>query len=165
MVNLKIVCADCRAQIVRELDAERATAVKLPPAIVMGVLSAIVCGAAWALIAVLANLEIGFAAIGVGFVTSWGVLFGAGQKRSRELQWIAVACSVLGLVVGKYFIVAHAIVTYAKGAEGMSMFEPRLVLVFLENFAKFLSPWDLLWVFLAFRVAWRVPKPRDVRVS
>jgi hypothetical protein len=165
VVNSKHVCADCRTKVLNELEAEKATVVKMPIALAGGVLAALLCGALWATIAVLTNLEIGYAAVGVGFATGWGVVLGAGQKRGKNLQWLAVGCSVLGLIVGKYFIVAHAVITHVEGAKDVSYFDPRLVPLFFEVLPKVLTPFDALWVFIALRVAWRVPKAKTVRVS
>jgi len=113
---------------------------------------------------VVTNLEIGYAAIGGGFLTGWGVVLGARGKKGRPLQWMAVACAVFGLLVGKYFTGAH-FVTVSKGWEGTSIFDTQLVEVFFKVFPDTLSPWDGLWAFIALRVAWRIPKPTTVHVS
>jgi hypothetical protein len=165
LVNTKFVCADCRTKVINELEAEKATAVKMPIAFAGGVLAALLCGAAWAAIAVATKLEIGYAAVGVGLATGWGVVLGAGQKRGKNLQWLALGCSVLGLVVGKYFILAHAVITHMDGASDVSYFDPRLVSLFFEHLTDMLSPFDALWAFIALRIAWRVPRPKSVSVS
>jgi hypothetical protein len=164
IVNKRQVCADCRAKIVSELDAEKAAPARLPPAVAGGIAAAILCGAAWATMVVVTNYEIGYAAVGVGFATGYGVLLGAGRKRGSQLQWVAVGCSVLGLIFGKYFIVAHAIVTHVEGAQGLSYFAPQLFRIFIEVLPKVLSPFDALWAFIALRIAWRIPKPTMIQV-
>ena len=163
LVNSKSVCAPCRAQIASELAAEQAQAASLPMALAGGVLGAIVCGAAWAAMVVITNLEIGYAAVGVGFVTGWGVLLGSRKKKGRNLQWIAVACSVLGLLIGKYFIVAHFAIK-GSGAD-LSLFDPRLVKVFFKVLPDTLSPFDALWAFIALRMAWRIPRPTTLQAG
>jgi len=164
VVNAKNVCASCRAQIESDLAAEQAQPARLPLALGGGIVAAILCGAAWALMVVVTNLEIGYAAIGVGFLTGWGVVLGARGKKGRPLQWMAIACAVFGLLVGKYFTVAH-FVTTSKGWEGTSIFDTQLIEVFFKVFPDTLSPWDGLWAFIALRVAWRIPKPTTVHVS
>jgi len=72
---------------------------------------------------------------------------------------------VLGLVLGKYFTVAHLIISNDPGAKSFSHFDPRLVSAFFDHLSTFLSPFDALWIFIALRVAWRIPKPRAVQVG
>jgi hypothetical protein len=36
--------------------------------------------------------------------------------------------------------------------------------VFFKLLPSFLSPFDALWVFIALRIAWRIPKSRSVQV-
>lgn len=165
IVNAKAVCADCRDKVLVELRSEQAAAGHFPAAIGGGIAAAVLCGAAWAAMVVLTDFEIGYAAVGVGIVVGWGVLLGARKKRGRELQWIALACSVLGLVLGKYFTIAHLIITHVQDAKDLSHFDPRLVPVFFKVLPSFLSPFDALWVFIALRVAWRIPKPRAVQLG
>ncbi len=164
VVNGRPVCAECRGKVVAELEAEQAAPAHLLPAVLGGVVASILCGAAWATIAIVTGFVIGYAAVGVGFVTGWGVVLGAGRKKGAALQWLAVGCSVLGLVIGKYFIVAHSIVTQVKDAEGLSMIDPRIIRVFFEVFPKVVTPFDGLWVFIALRVAWRIPRQTRVLV-
>jgi hypothetical protein len=165
VVNTKAVCADCRDKVLAELRSEEAEAVHYPAAVGGGIIAAVLCGAAWAAMVVITDVEIGYAAVGVGFLVGYGVLLGARKKRGRNLQWIAIGCSVLGLVLGKYFTVAHMIITHVEGAKDLSHFDPRLVPVFFKVLPSFLSPFDALWVFIALRVAWRIPKPRAVQVG
>ncbi len=165
VVNGKEVCTDCRGKVVAELQAEQAGGVHYPAAIGGGVVAAVLCGAAWAAMVVVTNFEIGYAAVGVGFVVGYGVLLGARKKRGRNLQWLALGCAVLGLVLGKYFTIVHLILTNVEEAKDLSHFDPRLVPVFFRLLPSFLSPFDALWVFIALRVAWRIPKATEIQVS
>jgi hypothetical protein len=164
VVNMKFTCASCRDQVVAELSAEKAGVARLPAAVGGGIVAAVLAGAAWAIIAVVTKMEIGFAAVGVGYLAGWGVFLGARKKKGTQLQWIAVGCAVLGLLLGKYFIVAHEIVTNIEVAKDWSLVDPRIVRVFFSAFTEFLSPWDALWTFFAFGAAWKVPKPTQIKV-
>ncbi len=165
VVNGKSVCGDCRSKVVAELRAEQVEIDNVPAALGGGILAAILCGAAWAAMVVVTNFEIGYAAVGVGIVVGYGVLLGAGKKRGRNLQWIALACSVLGLLLGKYFTIAHLIIANVEEAKELSHFDPRLVAVFFRALPDFLSPFDALWVFIALRVAWKIPKPTTIQLG
>lgn len=163
-VNARRVCRDCLSKILAEIEGERASAMRLPPAIAGGIIAAILCGAAWTAMVVATKMEIGYAAVGVGLATGYGVLLGAGRKKSAQLQVVAVLCSIFGLVLGKYFTVAYLIVHRVESAKGLSYFDPRLFNVIFQVLPKVLSPWDALWAFIALRIAFRILRPTDVRV-
>jgi hypothetical protein len=112
--------------------------------------------------AVQTDREFGFAAVGVGYAVGWSVFIGSGQKRGRNLQWVSLASAVLGLIVGKYFVFAHAVVTRVEAAHGLSLFDPQLIRFFVAVFPDVLSPFDFLWVLLAFRGAWKIPEAKPV---
>jgi hypothetical protein len=162
IVNGKRVCGVCQEQIVTELKKERADSSALPMSIGAGVVSAVVCGAVWAAITVVTNMEIGWVAIGVGWLTGQAVVLGARGKKGRQLQMIAAGCSLLGLVLGKYFIVAHVIKTQL--GVNISYFDVKIIQFFFGNLGLFLQPFDALWAIFALLAAWSVPKPIQLDV-
>ncbi len=170
MVNGKRVCEDCKIQILNELEQEKANAGNLMVALGFGIVAALIGGALWAVIAVVTKMAIGYVAVGVGYLAGYGVVMGAGKKKSFQLQVVAAGCAVLGLLFGKYFIFAHAIIQStgnsqgADTAEKLSYFDPLLFQVFFQFASKMLSPWDILWVVFAIGVAWGMPKPTEVTV-
>jgi hypothetical protein len=165
LVNQKLACGDCLKQILAEIEAEKVNGSGLLFAVGGGVVAAVLCGAAWTAMVILTNMEIGYAAVGVGLATGYGVLLGAGKKKGFNLQVVAVLCAVLGLILGKYFTVAHVILHQVKEAEGLSYFDQRLFPIFVEVLPQLLSPFDALWAFIALRIAWRIPRPTEVRVA
>ncbi|MEQ1919846.1 MAG: hypothetical protein ABL955_11660, partial [Elusimicrobiota bacterium] len=108
-VNGKTTCLACRDAVLAEIASEADGSVKLAPVIAIGTVASAACGAAWALLIILTKSEIGFAAVGIGYAVGHAVRQAAGGKRGRRLQWVAVACSTLGLLLGKYFYVAHMV--------------------------------------------------------
>ena len=163
-VDAKRACVECLRKILASIDAETATVAHLPAAIAGGIVAAILCGAAWTAMVVASQMEIGYAAIGVGFATGWGVRLGAGKRKGGRLQAIAVLCSILGLALGKYFTVSYFLVKNSPAAQGLTWFDPRLVEVFVKVLPDVLSPWDAVFALIALRAAWRIPRPRSVRV-
>src|SRR5204863_325935 len=157
-VNSRLACRACLGQVQRELAAERGGASSIPGGLVDGAVGALVGGGAWALIAILTNLAIGYVAVGVGFLAGYGVLVGAGRKKSAQLQGVAVACALLGLLLGKYFIVAHFLIEKFPDA-GLSYLDSRLFKIFADHVTDFFRPFDLLWMFLALGAAVRVTRP------
>jgi len=163
-VEFRQVCAACRDEVLGEILTAAPTPAQFKLAIFFGVATAIVCGAAWALAVVRTHYEFGYAAAGVGYAVGWGVVLGSGGKRGRNLQRLSVACAVLGLIVGKYFAFAHAVVMQVDGFQGRSLFDPRLVPIFAFVLRSVLSPFDFLWALLAFRGSWKVPERKAVDV-
>jgi hypothetical protein len=67
----------------------------------------------WYFVVVATGLEVGIVAAVLGWVTSAGVLFGAGPWRGRRLQLLAVALTLASLVLAQYLITWHFIQRYA----------------------------------------------------
>lgn len=146
-----------------EISGEAAADVKLGPIVAVGAVAAAACGAAWAILITMTQKEIGFSAVGVGYVVGRAVSQAAGAKRGRGLQWVAVGCTALGLMLGKYFYVAHllrevaarqaAASASASGQPGW--FDRHVLLFFLGLLPRLTGLYDALWLFLALNVAWR----------
>jgi hypothetical protein len=165
LVDRRYVCAACREQIETELMAERAGAPRLLPAIVGGAAGALLGAILWAAVAVITDLEVGYVAIGVGWLAAMGVVLGAGGKKGAPLQVVAVICAAAGLLLGKYFTVAHVIRTLAPAEAEVGYLDPRVFQIFFENLPEFLSPFDALWLILALGIAFRIPRPTRVAMS
>lgn len=171
LVNGKRACAACRDAVLAELAKENEAGAKLAPAVAAGLAASVACGAAWAGLIALTGSEIGFAAVGVGWVVAHAVRLASGDKRGPRLQKTAVACSVLGLLLGKYFFVAGIVrrmaMTSPDAPPGFTLgwFDPRLFRVFVSALPHLVNVYDALWIFLALSAAWRVLKPAKVVLS
>ncbi len=164
-VNGKQCCETCVAQIKSELAAERGGVANLPLAACMGIAAAFISGAIWAAIIVWTNMQIGYVAIGVGWLAGQGVFIGSGKKRGTLLQVMAVGCAILGLLLGKYFWVASIIHDIAlKNGQELGYFDLKTILAFVQLFPKTLDFFDILWVLFALGTAWSIPKASDVHV-
>ena len=167
-VNGKRTCLACRDAVLAEVAAEAEAGVKLWPVIAVGAAASAACGAGWALLIALTKSEIGFAAVGIGYAVGHAVRRAAGGRRGRRLQWVAVACSTLGLLLGKYFHVAHLVREMAERsptalADGVpGWFNPRVFLFFLTILPQLTGLYDALWLFLALNAAWRALQPASV---
>ena len=151
------------SQIQQELDAERADASHVPGGVVGGIAGALVGGGIWGAVAVATGLAIGYLAVLVGFLAGYGVFIGAGTRRSKQLQFVAVGCAVLGLLMGKYFIVGHFVMKEFPES-GLSYFDSRLFRLFIGNLSEFFELFDILWIFLALGAAARATKPTMTRL-
>jgi hypothetical protein len=126
----------------------------------LGSAGALVAAAFWAAVVIVTDYEIGYLAVAVGFLAGCGVKLGARGAHGKRLQQLAVACTVLGLFAAKYFIFAHFL-SSAAAAEGVELgyFSFGTMAAFPSALGELLSPFDLLWLFIAVSAAWRVPAP------
>ena len=161
----KPICGECRSKIEAEIADEKGDVPRLATAVVGGITGAIVGGGIWAVIALVTGFEVGYVALAVGWLAGMGTVIGSGGKKGVTLQGVAVVCSVLGLVLGKYFAVAHAIKTHVEGAADISYFDSRLIQIFTENFGEFLGAFDILWLVLALGIAYKLPAPTRISMS
>jgi hypothetical protein len=149
-----------------EPSSESDAGLALAPVIAVGAVASAACGAGWALLIALTRSEIGFAAVGVGFAVGHAVRHAANGRRGPRLQRVAAGCAVLGLMLGKYFYVAHMVREIAArspnlAADGIpSWFDPRVGLFFLKLLPSLTGLYDALWMFLALLAAWQVPRAR-----
>lgn len=140
------------------------------PALLGGLIAAVMGGAIWGGIAIWTGYEIGYVAWGVGLLCGMGVVMMSQSQRGMTLQVIAVVASVLGIVIGKYmsfFDSVKGIVAEERGAEAvetMSMFSMEMVQFFGENITAMASGFDLLWIGLAVYTAWSIPKASGLKI-
>jgi hypothetical protein len=73
------------------------------PAVLAGIVAAVVAGAAWAAIVWLTNYEIGFAAIGVGGFVGFA-MSRATSRRDRSIGVMAAVLALVGLLAARVFI-------------------------------------------------------------
>ena len=142
----------------------------LVPAILGGLLAALIGGAIWGGIAIWTGSEIGYVALGVGFLCGTGVVLITGGKKGAPLQAIAVVASLLGIAIGKYvnfFSVVKEITAEERGAEAaatMSLFSVEMVQFFGDSIPAMASGYDALWVVLAVYMAWSIPKASGLKI-
>jgi hypothetical protein len=151
------------AQLVQEVEKEQFSTSTLIIALVAAVVASIIGGAIWGGIVILTDYEIGFMATGVGMLCGFAVTFFT-EKKGRPLQVIAVISSLAGILVGKYFtffaILKEFVATEygSAAANQVGIFSGDVVSLFFESFGELLSPYDLLWIVLAFAAAWSIPR-------
>lgn len=166
LANGHRVCPACAAQLQAELAQASVPQAILPRAIAAGVVGALLGAAVWAAVVIVTDFEIGYLAVLVGFLAGFGVKYGARGATGKVLQQAAVGCTLLGLLATKYIVFAH----YLSGAaakEGVQLgyLSPGMLMTFPRALVGMLSPFDLLWLFLALTSAWRVPAPPRVMVT
>jgi len=158
-------------QTLKASQAEQVTTASLMPAVLGGAIAAIVGGVLWGLIVILTNYEIGYMALGVGFLCGYGVVIFSKGRRGTPMQMIAIVFSLVGILIGKYVTFFHfykQAVAEGYGSEaasGVSLFSGDMLSTFMQAFGSLVSGFDLLWVALAVFTAWRIPKGLGLKVK
>ncbi len=142
----------------------------LVPALLGGLIAAVIGGAIWGGIAIWTGYEIVYVAWGVGLFCGFGVVMMSKGQRGMSLQIVAVISGILGILIGKYMIV-HNIVTTVVGedqgaaaAEAISLFSMDMASFFVTNLGSVASGFDLLWIALAVFTAWSIPKASGLKI-
>ena len=142
----------------------------LVPALLGGLIAAVIGGAIWGGIGIWTGAEIGYVAWGVGLLCGFGVVMMSKGQRGMPLQIVAIISGLIGILIGKYIIV-HNIVTTVVGedqgaaaAEAISLFSMDMVSFFAANIGSVASGFDLLWIALAVFTAWSIPKASGLKI-
>ena len=158
-------------QVIQAVEAERLEPRALIPAVLAGLLAAIAGGIVWALIVVKFNYEIGFAAVGIGVLAGFAVVFATRGRKGLPLQVTVVLASALGIVLGKYFSYVWELRDAVRAAFGdeaadqVSVFDTQVVRFFFEDVDQIFSFYDLLWFGFAIYAAWRIPRSLGIAVK
>lgn len=132
---------------------ERGNNLALP---ILGALVAAILGAIlWTVIGVSTNHEVGYVALGVGALTGFAVKRLANGRTTRAHQIIAVIFSIIGVLLGKYFLFAYAI---NDGFDGM--FDSFVFEMFQQMSGDIFDALDILFLALAVVPAWRIAAPK-----
>ncbi|MHC4741413.1 MAG: hypothetical protein ACYS8Z_05850 [Planctomycetota bacterium] len=158
-------------QIMQAAKAEQLTSASIIPAAIGGLLAAVVCGVIWGMIVIATEYEIGYMAWAVGLAAGFCVVLFSKGKKGLPLQVIAVASSLLGILIGKYLTFFHYLkemIAEEHGTEAasqLSVLSGGVIQFFLENVVSMSHPLDLLWIVLAVATAWRIPKGTGIRIT
>jgi hypothetical protein len=138
------------------------------PALVGGILSALLAGIIWGAVAIATDREFRILAVGVGLLCGYGVVLFARGRRGPLIQGVAVFSSMLGILVGKYIVLFHFIqldIIQEHGIEAARQFpiwSPRVIQLFIHNVNDMLTVYDCVFFFFAMFFAWRIPSESDL---
>jgi len=157
--------ASIHAELLKETEKEQLTTSTLLVALAAAVVAALLGGAIWGGIVLLTEYEVGFMATGIGLLSGYAVTFFT-EKKGPPLQAIAVFSALGGILVGKYFTFFLTLKDFVKAEYGaaaasqLGILSGDVVRIFLEAIGDLFSPYDLLWIVLAFVAAWGDPACR-----
>lgn len=137
------------------LDQERLTALlrsmearqNLPMAVLAGALASVAGAGLWAFVTMLTGYQIGWMAIGVGFLVGWAVRL-AGRGGAMVFGVVGAAFALLGCLLGNFL----SLVDGVGAIEGLGFFETLGLLDYAmvpELMAATFHPMDLLFYALA----------------
>ena len=135
--------------IVAPLPPEREQ--KLGAALLAGGVAAVLGGIAWGLVVKWTGYEAGILALGVGLLAAFAVYRATGGRRGPELQVVAVASALLGIVIGKYLGFAFEA---REVFPDVALLSGEMLRLFRDGLHDILGLFDLLWIGLAAAAAW-----------
>lgn len=158
-------CSECK----KEIDVALAEETQNPNyfgAVALGLIAGAVAGLVWYLIEIFSGYQIGYVAIGAGYLIGWAVVLGSGKKRGSVLQVISTLIAVVSIYGAAYFSAIHSVNKYLaeeaakQGANAMaylwvSPFHPDLLKMMV-------SPVGLLIWGFAFYIAFKTPQARKM---
>jgi hypothetical protein len=100
------LCEACRGEVEKALKSETENP-NVVMAAVLGCIAGVVAGIIWYFFSILTGYQIGYIAIGVGFIIGWAVIFGSGHKRGAILQSMSAVITLVTLFVAEYFMTLY----------------------------------------------------------
>lgn len=135
------------------LENELLAKQNLPMAIIFGLVAALISAVIWAGIAVASGYEIGWLAIGVGFLVGKAVSLG-GKGVTQFYGVVGAILALVGILVGKYFTIIAVFATEFD----MSMLDVALEMgpaEIVEFFNLTFSPVDLAFYAIAIAAGYK----------
>jgi hypothetical protein len=120
----------------------------LPIAVLAGCGAAVLGAVLWAVITVVTGYQIGWMAVGIGFLVGFGVRLGKGIDRIYNV--IGAVLALVGCVFGNIF----AVMGIASSTLGVGFWDVRMDLAF-EVMKESFSLMDLLFYGIAIYEGWR----------
>lgn len=159
------LCEKCH-EITEKAFKEETQNPNMAMAAVLGGIAALAAGVAWYLLSVVTGYQIGYVAIGVGFIIGHAVIWGSGKKRGSSLQIMSAIITVLTLLISQYFLVLYYARKYVfehktefPGYNGewffISPFNPEFI-------QSMFSPIGLLIWGIGIYFAYSLPKARSI---
>ena len=158
------LCADCTNKAEAAFE-EESREPKVPLALLLGLVAAVVGCVLWYAVVVITNYELGIVAIAIGWLVGSAVSIGAGRKRGLILQIMAVLITLVALLFSEYLIVRHFVVRNLaeEGYTGIPLImEPAVMWELIVEGIK-ASPTSLLFWAIALWQAFVTPMKRAFR--
>lgn len=134
------------------------------PALLGGLIAAILGGGLWGAIIIWTGYENGYMAWVIGLLSGFGVLAMARGKRGLPLQTIASVFSLTGIVLGKYIAFSDRVneIVGNEGIDSLSIVSNEAIQLFFGNLpSSLISGFSALWFIPAVLTAGALLKPSN----
>jgi signal peptidase I len=124
---------------------------KLGAAVLAGSIAAVLSGIGWGLVVKWTGYEAGILALGIGLLVAFAVYQSTGGRRAPELQVVAVATALVGILIGKYLSFAFLAQDLYPG---VGLLSGEMFRLFRDALHDVFGLYDLIWIGLAGAAAW-----------
>jgi hypothetical protein len=104
--SVVFICEGCKEILDKAFKAETQNP-NMPMAVLAGLFAAIIAGSLWYAFTVITNYQVGYVAIGVGFLIGYAVRLGSGKRRGFSLQMVSAGITLATLFISQYFVIHH----------------------------------------------------------
>jgi hypothetical protein len=164
----RFACGNCARQVENVIRRNEFAPGPFLLAAAAGLVMALVCGAVWAGVIFVSNVELGILASFIGVAVAKVALRASGNRRGVAMQVLTALLSVIGIGGGKIvlrimFILKEGGVPISLAAVSRLLLEiirqdPALLLQAFRGF-------DLLWIGIAVYAAWRICKAPPITIA
>lgn len=159
-------CAECKQEIDTALQQETENP-NYFGAIILGLIAGAIGALVWYFIEILTGYQIGYVALGLGYLVAWAVILGSGKKRGISLQIISSVIALLAVLSASYLSFMHFFNDYlqeelATAAGGQSIPYIWLSPLNKDLLQALISPMGLVIWGLALYIAFRTPQARKL---
>lgn len=159
----KVLCTRCHSTKIAAARREARGNSKVMP-VLFGLGGAAIAGTVWYSFVTITEWQLGLVSIAMGWLVGKSVVWGAGKRRGRSLQWLAVGLTVPAIVVSEYFIFNSFIKEAIVAQRGIELGRNLSVSEFLRYYGSFFTDLktrgflDVLVFGFALWQAWRTPR-------
>jgi hypothetical protein len=134
-------------------------------AVLAGLAAAVAGVLVWYGVVVITKYQLGFIAVGVGWLVAMAVVFGSGRMRGPALQAISIAITLVALVMSEYLIVRYALTEFLaeQGFTEVALFLPLGAMLELVVASIQENLFTLIFWAIALWAAFSTPARRHLR--
>jgi len=161
-VAARELCSGCARKVA---PPQEAFPDPMPPwsgALVYGLSAAVFSAIVWAAISIFMGIQMGYVAMGIGWLAGSGVVRGSGGQRGVPWMIAGASCGLFGFVLGWYIIAASITIEALGLSAGPASYFSFDVLRFVAGHIREISiPMDALWLVLAAGTGGLVPRDKS----
>ncbi len=160
----RVFCRSCHASLRHELEGALQTMsedINYANATLGAMLGGGVGVLAWWGFTVASGWSLGLLAVGIGWAVGWGTVRFAGNKRSRNLQFLATGVAIASWASANYLVnmtfINRALVK--EGAAAAVTLPPASLEMFLTVVSAKFGVMDVVFLAIMVWEAWKMPRP------